>query len=137
MGIGRFIGRAVGAVVGLGVLAVVLLAGLPLFLMAIAAVVGAALLFTIGLPALIIAVVVAVTLGALLSVFFGLVNVGILLLKIAFVAMVASWIFRKVFGRSPKHEVALVGPPVAEVAAPRRDKYEIEAERELDRELGL
>ena len=137
MGIGRFIGRAVGAVVGLGVLAVVLLAGLPLFLMAIAAVVGAALLFTIGLPALIIAVLVAVTLGALLSVFFGLVNVGILLLKVVFVAMIASWLFRKVFGRSPKQGPVLVGPPIAEVSAPRRDKYEVEAERELDRELGL
>ena len=137
MGIGRFIGRTVGALVGLGVLAVVLLAGLPLFLMAIAAVIGTALLFTIGLPALIIAVLVAIALGALISVTVGLVNLGVLLFKIALFAMIASWLFRKVFGRPPRHEPMLVGPPVAEVSAPRRDKYEIEAERELDRELGL
>jgi hypothetical protein len=137
MGIGRVIGRSIGAVVGLGVLAVVLLAGLPLFMMAIAAVIGAALLFTIGLPALIIGVLVAVALGAIISTLFGLVNLGVLLLKVVVFAMVASWLFRKIFGRSRRHEPVLVGPPIAEVSAPRRDKYEIEAERELDRELGL
>ena len=137
MGIGRFIGRSVGALVGLGVLAVVLVAGLPLFLMAIAAVVGAALLFTIGLPALIVAVLVAIALGALISVTVGLVGFGVLLLKVVLALMVVSWLFRKLFGRSPRHEPVLVGAPIAEVSAPRRDKYELEAEKELDRELGL
>jgi hypothetical protein len=137
MGIGRFIGRSVGALVGLGVLAVVLLAGLPLFLMAIAAVVGAALLFTIGLPALIVAVLVAIALGALISVTVGLVGFGVLLLKIVLALMIVSWLFRKVLGRSSRHEPMLVGAPIAEVSAPRRDKYELEAEKELDRELGL
>lgn len=137
MGIGRFIGRAVGAVVGLGVLAVVLVAGLPLFMMAIAAVIGAALLFTIGLPALIVGVLIAVAVGAVISTFFGLANFGILLLKIWLAFIVVSWLFRKLFGRSRRHEPLLVGAPIAEVAAPRRDKYELEAEKELDRELGL
>ena len=141
MGIGRFIGRAIAGVVGLAVMAFVVLpfvvVGIPLVLMAIAGVVGAALLFTVGLPALIVAVLVAIALGALISVTVGLVGFGVLLLKIAFIAIIASWLFRKIFGRSPRHEPVLVGAPIAEVSAPRRDKYEIEAERELDRELGL
>jgi hypothetical protein len=138
MGIGRFIGRAIAGVVSLAVVAFVVLpfvvVGIPLIVTAVAGVVGAALLFTIGLPALIVAVLVAVALGALISVTVGLVSLGVLLLKIALVAIVLSWLFRKIFGRKP--QPALVGPPIA-VTMPRRDKYEIEAERELDRELGL
>jgi hypothetical protein len=141
MRIGRFIGRAVAAVVGLGVLAFVVLpmvvVGIPLILMAVAGIIGAALLMTIGLPALLVGLVVAIALGALISVTVGLVGFGVLLLKIAFVAIVLSWLMRKFFGRERRHEPVLVGRPIAEYAAPRRDKYEIEAERELDRELGL
>jgi hypothetical protein len=141
MGIGRFIGRAIAGVVGLGVMLFVvlpLIVGIiPLILLGVAGVVGAALLFTVGLPVLLVALLVAVALGALISMTVGLVSFGILLLKIAFIAIVASWLFRKVFGRSIRHEPVLVGPPIAEVSAPRRDKYEIEAERELDKELGL
>jgi hypothetical protein len=141
MRIGRFIGRAITGLVGLGVMAFVVLplfvVGLPLIMMAVAGVVGAALLFTVGLPALIVALLVAIALGALISVTVGLVGFGVLLLKIALVAIVVSWLFRKLFGRSPRREPVLVGPPVAEVSAPRRDKYQIEAERELDQELGI
>jgi hypothetical protein len=141
MRIGRFIGRAVASVVGLAVLAFVVLpfvvVGIPLVLMAVAGIIGAALLFTVGLPALIVAVLIAIALGALISVTVGLMSLAVLLLKIAFVAMIGSWLFRKVFGRSPRHEPVLVGAPIAEVSAPRRDKYDIEAERELDKELGL
>ena len=141
MRLGRFIGRAITGVVGLAVLAFVVLpfvvVGIPLILMAVAGVVGAALLFTVGLPGLIVGLLVAIALGALISLTVGLVSFGILLLKIAFVAIVVSWLFRKMFGRSLRHEPVLVGPPIAEVSAPRRDKYEIEAERELDKELGL
>jgi hypothetical protein len=141
MRIGRFIGRAVTAVVGLGILAFfvlpVVLVGVPVVLLAVAGVIGAALLFTVGLPMLIVGVLVAIALGALISVTVGLVSFGVLLLKIAFVAIVLSWLFRKVFGSSRKIEPVLVGAPIAEYAAPRRDKYEIEAERELDRELGI
>ena len=141
MRIGRFIGRAVAGIVGLGVLAFVVLpfivVGIPLILMAVAGIVGAALLFTVGLPALLVAVLVAVALGALISVTVGLVSFGILLLKIAFVAIILSWLFRKLFGRPSRPEPVLVGRPVAEYAPPLRDKYEVEAERELDRELGL
>ena len=67
----------------------------------------------------------------------GLVGFGIFLLKVALVAIVLSWLFRLLFGGRRRHEPVLVGPPIAEVSAPRRDKYEVEAERELDRELGL
>ena len=140
MALGRFIARAVGGVVALAVTAAVVLpfvvVGIPLILLAVAGVVGAALLFTVGLPVLIVGLLVAIALGALISVTVGLVSFGMLLLKIAFVAIVASWLYRLVFGRSRKQEPVLVGRPVAEVAAPR-DKYEVEAERELDRELGL
>jgi len=141
MRIGRFIGRAVAGIVGLGVLAFVVLpfvvVGIPLILMAVAGIVGAALLFTVGLPVLLVGLLVAVALGALISVTIGLVSFGILLLKIAFVAIVLSWLFRKIFGRTPNPGPVLVGRPIAEYAPPRRDKYEIEAEKELDRELGL
>ena len=141
MRLGRFIGRAIAGVVGLAVMAFVVLpvlvAGIPLVLMAVAGVIGAALLFTVGLPALIVGLLVLIALGALVSVTIGLVSFGILLLKIALVAIVASWLLRKVFGRPTRYDPVLAGPPIAEVRAPLRDKYEIEAERELDRDLGL
>jgi hypothetical protein len=141
MGLGRFIGRAIAGVVGLGVLAFVVLpfvvVSIPLVVMAIAGVIGAALLFTIGLPALLVGLLVLIALGALISATVGLVSFGWLLLKIALAAMVLSWLFRALFGRPRRRDTALVGPPIAEVSAPRRDKYEIEAERELDQELGL
>lgn len=141
MGLGRFIGRAVAGVVGLAVAAFVVLpvlvAGIPLILMAVAGVVGAALLLTVGLPALIVGLLVLIALGALISVTVGLVGFGVLLLKIALVAIVVSWLFRLFFGRPRRHDPVLAGPPIAEVRAPLRDKYEIEAERELDRDLGL
>ena len=143
MGLGRLVGRVVGGLAALAVTALVvvpfMVVGIPLILLAIAGVVGAALLFTIGLPVLLVGLLVMIALGALISVTFGLVSFGILLLKIAAVAIVASWLFRLVFGRRRRQDLGpvLVGPPIAEVAAPRRDKYDIEAERELDRELGL
>jgi hypothetical protein len=141
MGIGRFIGRAITGVIGLGVLLFVVLpiavAGIPLLMLAIAGVVGAALLFTVGLPALLVGLLVLVALGALISVTVGLVSFGWLLVKIALAAVVLSWLFRAVFGRPKRYERVLVGPPVAEVARPIRDKYDVEAERELDKELGL
>lgn len=141
MGLGRFVARAVGGVVALAVAAFVVLpvlaVGLPLILMAVIGVIGAAVLFTFGLPVVVVGILVLIALAALVSVTVGLLSLGVLLLKIAFVAMLLSWLFRKVFGRSPRHEPVLVGPPVAVTSAPIRDKYEIEAERELDKELGL
>jgi hypothetical protein len=131
----------VGGIAALAVTAFVVLpflvVGIPLVLMAVAGVIGAALLFTLGLPVVIVGLLVLIALGALISVTVGLVSFGVLLLKIAAVAIIASWLFRLVFGRRRSSEPVLVGPPIAEVSAPRRDKYEIEAERELDRELGL
>jgi hypothetical protein len=139
MGLGRFVARAIGGVAALAITAFVVLplvvVGIPLILLAIAGVVGAALLFTAGLPVLIVGLLVAVALGALISVTFGLVSFGILLLKVAFVAIILSWLFRAVFGRRRRQTTN--GPPIAEVSAPRRDKYDVEAERELDKELGL
>ena len=141
MGLGRFIGRAIAGVIGLGILAFVVLpmvvVGIPLIAMAVAGVIGAALLVTFGLPMLLVGLLVAVAIGALVSVTFGLLNLAVLLLKIALVMAIGSWVFRKLFGRSRRHGPVLVGPPIAEVSAPRRDKYDVEAERELDRELGL
>ena len=141
MGLGRFIGRVIGGLVGLAITAVVVLplmvVGIPLLLLAAAGVVGAVLLFTVGLPVLLVGLGIAIALGALISVLFGLMGFGIFLLKVAFVAILASWLFRVVTGRRRRMEPVLVGPPIAEVSAPRRDKYDIEAERELDRELGL
>jgi hypothetical protein len=141
MGLGRLVGRVVGGIAALAVTAFVVLpflvVGIPLVLMAVAGVIGAALLFTLGLPVVIVGLLVLIALGALISVTVGLVSFGVLLLKIAAVAIIASWLFRMVFGRRRSSEPVLVGPPIAEVSAPRRDKYEIEAERELDRELGL
>lgn len=141
MGLGRLVGRVIGGIAALAVTAFVVLpfvvVGIPLILLAVAGVIGAALLFTVGLPALIVGLLVAIALGALISVTVGLVGFGILLLKVAFVAILASWLFRMLFGRRRKTEPVLVGPPIAEVSAPRRDKYDVEAEKELDRELGL
>jgi hypothetical protein len=73
----------------------------------------------------------------LVSITVGLASFGIFLLKVAFAAIIVSWLFRMVAGRRRSNEPVLVGAPIAEVSAPRRDKYEIEAERELDKELGL
>lgn len=141
MGLGRFVGRAIGGIVAVGVTAAIVLplalVGLPLILLAIAGVVGAALLFTVGLPVLIVGILVAVALGALILVTVGLVGFGLFLLKVAFIAIILSWLFRKVIGATRKPERVLVGAPVADIAAPARDKYDIEAEKELDRELGL
>jgi hypothetical protein len=72
-----------------------------------------------------------------LGAFFTLVGFAILMAKVALVVMIVSWLFRKMFGGSRRHHPVLVGPPIAEVRAPLRDKYEIEAERELDRDLGI
>jgi hypothetical protein len=62
--------------------------------------------------------------------------ISILLIKLAIVGLLAAWLFRKIFGRSRKHEPMLVGPPIMDVSARPRDKYEIAAQKELD-ELGL
>lgn len=144
MGVPRFVSRLVGGIVALGVMAFVVLpvlavftvVGIPLFLLAVAGVVGAFALFSVGLPVLIVGVLVAIALAALISVTFGLVSFGILLLKVAFVAMVASWLFRTFFKRNRMPEPVLVGRPIADIAAPARDKYDIAAERELDEHLG-
>ena len=69
--------------------------------------------------------------------FLGVLGIAVLLLKIAVVVFVLSWIYRAVTGRFRKRQPVLIGAPIAEVAAPRRDKYDLEAERELDRELGI
>src|SRR5688572_17047126 len=139
MGLARFVSRAVGGLVALGVLAFVVLpvvaVGLPLILLAVAAVVGAALLFTVGLPVLLIGRLVSIALGALISLRLGVASLGTLMLKPAFVAILVSWLFRLAFPRRAKAPgPVLVGRPIAEVAAPR-DRYEVEAERELDKEL--
>ena len=142
MGLGRLVARVVGGIAALAVTAFVILpfivVGIPLILLAIAGVVGAALLFTVGLPVVIVGILIALAIGALISVTVGLASFGVLLLKVALAAIVLSWLYRAVFGgRKRNAESVLRGAPIAEVAAPVRDKYDIAAEKELDRELGL
>jgi hypothetical protein len=145
MGLGRFVARAVGGIVALAVtafvvfpvLAVITVVGVPLIIMAVVGIIAAIAMFSVGLPVLIVGILVAIALAALISVTVGLASFGLLLIKIAFVAIVLSWLFRKLFRRTPRPSPVLVGAPVVDVAAPRRDKYDIAAERELDEELGL
>jgi hypothetical protein len=137
MGVGRFVARAISGVVALGVLAVMLTVGIPLLLLAIAGVVGIVALMTVGLPAVIIGVLAVMAVAAVVILAVSGVQLGILALKVLLFVMLLSWLFRKLFVRSGVRETALVGPPVADIAAPRRDKYQVAAERELDEELGL
>ena len=51
------------------------------------------------------------------------------------------WMARMLFGWTGprRHRTVLVGRPISDVPAPgpTRDKYDVAAERELDRELGF
>ena len=84
----------------------------------------------VALPVLILVAVIGIALLILLG-------IGVLVIKVAFFALLLTWMVRKVFSRGRRPEPALVGAPIIDVAAPRRDKYDIAAERELDEELGL
>ena len=141
MGLLRVVGRTVGGLVGLAVvgvtLALIAVVGIPLLaILGIAAVVGAVAFFSVGLPMLLVGLVVAAILMAVISATLGLVGFGVLILKIALVAFVLSWLFRRLSGRRKAGPV-LVGAPVVDVQAPAKDRYQVEAERELDRELGI
>jgi hypothetical protein len=144
----RFFARAVGGLVGLGIAVVILIpvaailaiVGIPvLIVLAVAGVAGAAGLLSAGLPAIFAAVLILVAIAAAVILLAGAITVGVFVLKLMLFALLLSWLARRVFGwtRPRSSRSALVGPPVADIAAPRRDKYDIAAERELDEELGL
>lgn len=152
MSAGRFVQRAVGGLVTLGVgLLVLIPVGVMLAVMsipvliglAVAGVVGAAALLSVGLPAIVSGLLALLAIAAVIILIGGAITVGVFVLKVMLFALLLSWLARKVFGwTGPRRsrESALVGPPVADIAAPsppRRDKYDIAAERELDEELGL
>jgi len=146
MRIGRFIGRFVGSVVALGVGALVLIpaammiavVAIPaLIALAVGGVVGAVALLSFGVPALVALVLGAVAIAAVLALTVGLISLGVVVLKVAFFLMLISWLVRMVTRRGRRSEPMLVGMPVADVAAPLRDKYDIAAERELEEELGI
>ena len=69
------------------------------------------------------------------------IKLSVLALKVLLFLMLLSWLARVVFGwRRPRRRTGsqLVGQPVVDVPAPRaKDKYEVAAERELDKELGF
>jgi hypothetical protein len=151
MNAGRVVLRAIGGVFALGVAAVVLIPvaaiiaifSIPvLILLAVGGAVGAAALLGVGLPAIITGVLILVAIAAAAILIGGAVTVGVFVLKVLLFALLLSWLARKVFGwrRPSSSRMVLVGPPVADIEAPsipRRDKYDIAAERELDEELGI
>ena len=140
MGLVRFVGRTVTSLIGLGILGVTLAAllfiGIPALIALTVGLVGLAIVFSVGLPIFIVGLVLIIGLGALISVTLGLIGVAVLIAKIALAVMIVSWLFRKLFG-GRSAEPVLVGAPVMDVHAPIKDRYQVEAERELDRDLGL
>lgn len=148
MSVVRFVARAVGGLVALGitvailipVAAILAIVGIPvLIVLAVAGIAGAAGLLSAGLPAVLAALLVLVAIAAAVILLAGAITVGVFVLKVMLFALLLSWLARRVFGwtRPRRSRSVLVGPPVADIAAPRRDKYDIAAERELDEELGL
>lgn len=151
MNAGRALLRAIGGLFALGVAAVVLIPvaaiiaifSIPvLVLFAVAGVVGAAALLGLGTPAIVTGVLILIAIAAAAILISGAVTVGVFALKVLLFALLLSWLARRVFGwrRPSSSRIVLVGPPVADIAAPsapHRDKYDIAAERELDEELGL
>jgi hypothetical protein len=122
------------------VAAIVAIMSIPvLIVLAVAGVVGAAALLSVGLPSIIAALLILIAVAAAAILIGGAITFGVFVLKLMLFALLLSWLARKVFGwtRPRSSRSALVGPPVADIAAPRRDKYDIAAERELDEELGI
>jgi hypothetical protein len=140
----RFFARAVSGLVALAIGVVILIplavVGIPvLILLAVGGVIGATALLSVGLPAVIAALLILVAIVAAAILLGGAIAVGVFVLKLMLFALLLSWLARKVFGwsRPRSDKSALVGPPVADIAAPHRDKYDIAAERELNEELGI
>jgi hypothetical protein len=147
MGMLRGVAKTIAglAALGLGLLILVpvgvVLAALSipvLIVLSVAGVIGAGAVLSIGLRTIIGVVVVLIAAAVAITMLGVLIPLGVLFLKVMLFAMLLLWLARKVFGwRSPSREKQLVGLPVVDVAAPRRDKYDIAAERELDEELGI
>ena len=151
MVLGRVVVRGVGGLVALGVALVVLIPvvsivaimSIPvLVLLAVAGVVGSAGMLSVGLPRIIVALLAIVAAVAAAALLGGLIILGVFALKVMLFGLLIVWLARRLFGwkGSRPDSAQLVGLPVADIAAPlapRRDKYDIAAERELDEELGL
>lgn len=142
-GVTGLVALAVGLVVLIPVAAILAVMSIPvLILLAVAGVVGSAALLSVGLPTILAAVLILLAIAATAILLGGAIALGVFVLKVLLFAMLLAWLARKVFGwTGPRsRRSVLVGPPVADIAAPsvpRRDKYDIAAERELDEELGI
>src|SRR3954468_10380986 len=148
MGLVRGLARGVAALAALGlgilILAPIVLTvaavSIPVILvLALAGVVGAGTLLSISLRTIVAVVVGLVAIAAAIALLGVAIPLGILFLKAMLFGLLLLWLGRRIFGwRAPaSRERQLVGLPVVDVAAPRRDKYDIAAERELDEELGI
>jgi len=98
--------------------------------------------FARGIGALVLLGLAVVALGVAFRVVVGMFTIGVFLLKVLLFGLLLSWLARVVFGwgRPQRTGGQLVGRPVVDVPAPTgrvRDKYEIAAEKELDKELGF
>jgi len=99
-------------------------------------------LFARGIGALVLLGLGLVALGMVFRLLVGVFFTGLFLLKVLLTVMLVTWLARAVFGwRRPRPAGnQLVGRPVVDVPAPSvrvRDKYEVAAEQELDKELGF
>jgi hypothetical protein len=148
MGIVRGLARGIGGLFALGlgllilvpVVVVLTAVSVPvLVLLALAGVVGAGTLLSVSLRTIIGVVLAVIAVAVAIAILGVAIPLGILFLKAMLFGLLLLWLARRLFGwRAPRaHETQLVGLPVVDVAAPRRDKYDIAAERELDEELGL
>jgi hypothetical protein len=148
MGLIRGLTRGIAGLValGLGILILVPVAfvltavSIPvLIVLALAGVIGTGALLSIGLRTIFAVVIGVIALAAAVAILGVAIPLGILLLKAMLFGLLLLWLARRVFGwrHAVPREKQLVGLPVVDVAAPRRDKYDIAAERELEEELGI
>jgi hypothetical protein len=138
-GIGGLAALALGIVILIPVGVVLAALSIPvLVVLSLAGVIGAGAVLSIGLRTIVGVVLALVAAAVVIGMLGVIIPLGILLLKVMLFGLLLLWLARKMFGwRSPSRERQLVGLPVVDVAAPRRDKYDIAAERELDEELGI
>jgi hypothetical protein len=132
------LGYVAGGAVALAVAAVALVAvGIPL--LAIGAVilgVMGVVVFALSLPVLILGAVFIGLIAAFFALFAGLVGVGILAAKLTLIAILAvmglRFVGKLIFGgRKSKSKSR------PELAEPVRDPLEVQAELELDKEIGF
>ena len=146
-GVARGIVALVSLVVGLAVLVPVLAVlagvGLPiLIILTVAAALGAGGMVLAGLPVILAIVLIAVAVAVLAALVAGAITFGVFALKVLLFLMLLSWLARVLmgWGQPSRSRTELKGDPVVDIPAPGlpvRDKYQVAAERELDKELGF